>query len=178
MNSPESAVILLVEDQEDDIFLIRKAFAKAGLSNPIYVVRNGEEAVAYLMGDRPFTNRSEYPLPDLILLDLKMPRLDGFETLSWIRRQPGIRSIPVVVLTSSEELRDVNRAYSLGANSFLVKRMDFENSIQLSRTIHEFWIKASKRPETFRPSPQPTPLAQDGTLPEQRGVERGQTERE
>jgi len=157
MNSPESAVILLVEDLEDDILLIRRAFSKTGLTNPLYVVRNGEEAIAYLMGETPFTNRSEYPLPDLILLDLKMPKVDGFETLTWIRQQPGVRNIPVIVLTSSEELRDVNRAYSLGANSFLVKRMDFEDSTQLFRTIHEFWIRASKRPQLFRPAPQPNP---------------------
>src|SRR5204863_7454091 len=90
MNSPESAVILLVEDRDDDIVLIRKAFEKAELANPIYVVKNGEEAVAYLIGDAPFSNRNEYPFPDLLLLDLKMPKLDGFETLLWLRNQPGI----------------------------------------------------------------------------------------
>lgn len=158
MSSPESAVVLVVEDREDDILLIRKAFAKAGLINPLYFVRNGEEAIAYLTGDAPFTNRIEYPLPEIILLDLKMPKMDGFETLTWIRNQPGVCHIPVIVLTSSDEIREVNRAYSLGASSFLVKRMDFEDSMQLMRTIHEFWIKASRRPETFRPSPTP-PIA-------------------
>jgi CheY-like chemotaxis protein len=97
MNSPESAVILLVEDRDDDIVLIRKSFENSDLANPLYVVKNGEEGVAYLSGDSPFSNRNEYPLPDLILLDLKMPRLDGFETLLWIRNQPGIRNIPVVI---------------------------------------------------------------------------------
>lgn len=153
----ETAVILLVEDREDDIVLIRKAFSKAGLLNPLYVVRNGEEAVAYLLGDKPYANRSEYPLPDLILLDLKMPRMDGFEVLTWIRTQPGIRGLPVVVLTSSQELRDVNQAYSLGANSFLVKPLDFENSVELARLLHRYWLKSSKLPETYRPASQPTP---------------------
>src|SRR4051812_22677364 len=92
----DTAVILLVEDREDDIVIIRKSFGKAGLLNPLQVVRNGEEAVAYLMGDKPYANRGEYPLPDLILLDLKMPRMDGFEVLTWIRTQPGIRGLPVV----------------------------------------------------------------------------------
>src|SRR5438309_11574947 len=101
MSTPDSAVILLAEDREDDIFLIRKAFRTAGLNNPLYVVNDGEQAIAYLIGDGPFSNRDEYPLPDIILLDLKMPRLDGFEVLTWIRQQPGIRGLPVVVLTSS-----------------------------------------------------------------------------
>src|SRR4029077_16537789 len=104
MTSPESAVILLVEDREDDVLLIRKSFEKAELANPLYAVQNGEEAVDYLMGEAPFSNRNEYPLPDLILLDLKMPKLDGFETLLWLRNQSGIRNIPVVILTSSGDL--------------------------------------------------------------------------
>lgn len=151
MSVPDTAVVLLAEDREDDIFLIRKAFATAGLSNPLYVVNDGEQAIAYLMGDGPFSNRAEYPLPDIILLDLKMPRLDGFEVLTWIRRQPGIRGLPVVVLTSSEELRDVNRAYSLGANSFLVKPLDFENSVALVKMVEKYWIRSSKLPQTSRP---------------------------
>ena len=157
MTSPQSAVVLLVEDREDDILLIRKAFAKAGLTNPLYMVRNGEEAIAYLMGESPFSNRNEYPLPDIILLDLKMPKLDGFETLRWIRHQPGLRNLPVIVLTSSDELKDVNRAYSLGANSFLVKQMDFEDTTQLMRTINEFWIKASNLPQSYRQPLPPKP---------------------
>jgi CheY-like chemotaxis protein len=153
MNSPESAVILLAEDREDDVLLIRKAFEKAELANPIYVVRNGEEAVAYLMGDAPFSNRNEYPLPDLLLLDLKMPKLDGFETLLWIRNQPGIRNIPVVILTSSEQSGDVTQAYALGANSFLVKPADFHHSIELVKLLHRYWLRTSRLPQTFRPEP-------------------------
>jgi len=155
MNSPESAVILLVEDREDDVVLVRKAFEKAELANPVYVVRNGEEAVAYLTGDAAFANRNEYPLPDLILLDLKMPKLDGFETLLWIRNQPGIRNIPIVILTSSEQLRDVTRAYALGANSYLVKPVDFEHSIELVKVLHRYWLRTSRLPEIFRPEPKP-----------------------
>ena len=158
MTVPETAVILLVEDREDDIILIRKAFRKAQLANPLHVVRDGEEAIAYLLGDSPYSNRNEYSLPDIILLDLKMPKLDGFETLEWLRCQPGIRSLPVIVLTSSEEMRDVNRAYSLGANSFLVKPLDFENYTHLANSLHHFWLKASKLPETSRPTPAPGSL--------------------
>jgi CheY-like chemotaxis protein len=84
-----------------------------------------------------------------------MPKLDGFEVLKWIRAQPGIRGIAVVVLTSSDRLRDVNRAYALGANSFLVKPNDFANSVELARLIRQYWMATVKFPETFRPSPKP-----------------------
>jgi CheY-like chemotaxis protein len=153
MTSPESSVVLLVEDREDDVVLIRKAFERAELANPVYVVRNGEEAVSYLMGEAPFSSRNEYPLPDLILLDLKMPKLDGFETLLWIRNQSGIRNIPVVILTSSEELGDVNKAYALGANSFLVKPVDFQHSIELVKVLHRYWLRTCRLPQTFRAEP-------------------------
>jgi len=151
----ESAVILLVDDREDDILLIRRAFVRAHLSNPLQVVRDGEEAIDYLGGSTNYANRDEFPLPDLILLDLKMPKLDGFEVLKWIRAQPGICGIAVVVLTSSDHLRDVNQAYALGANSFLVKPSDFENYIELGVLLRKYWISTAKLPEAFRPSAQP-----------------------
>jgi CheY-like chemotaxis protein len=116
------------------------------------VVWNGQEAIAYLKGAGKYSNRDEYPLPDLLLLDLKMPRVNGFEVLQWIRQQPGLAPLRVLVLTSSDQIRDVNEAYRLGANSFLVKPLDFEDFAQLGYLIQEFWLKASKTPETFRPS--------------------------
>ena len=145
--------ILLAEDREDDILLICKAFADAGIQNPIFPVRNGDEVVAYLKGEGKYCNRIEYPLPDLLLLDLKMPGCDGFEVLQWIRKQPGLNTLRVLVLTSSEQIRDVNQAYRLGANSFLVKPLDFQNLIQLSQTIRDFWLQMSKTPEAFRLPP-------------------------
>ena len=148
---PDQSVILLAEDREDDILLIRKSFARAYITNPLQVVRDGEELIAYLEGEGKYANRDEYPLPDLLLLDLKMPRKDGFEVLAWIRKHPTLRSLPVVVLTSSENMRDVNNAYQLGANSFLVKPMDFENFIEMSRFIGGFWLQMNKGPETSRP---------------------------
>jgi CheY-like chemotaxis protein len=151
----DHAVILLVDDSEDDIFLVRKSFEKANLPNPLFVVRSGAEAIGYLSGQGRYSNRHENPLPDLILLDLKMPDVDGFEVLTWIRNQPGIRGIAVVVLTSSDQIRDVNQAYALGANSFLVKPMDFQNYIELSKLLREYWMKSVKTPETYRPPPKP-----------------------
>src|SRR5215204_6896678 len=135
---PDQSVILLAEDREDDIILVKKSFARAYISNPLQIVRDGEEAIAYLEGEGKFSNRAEYPLPDLVLLDLKMPRKDGLEVFKWIRQHPTLRGLPVVVLTSSESMRDVNAAYQAGANSFLVKPMDFENFIEMSRFIGGF----------------------------------------
>src|SRR5882762_10353741 len=112
---PDHAVILIAEDSEDDIVLIRRAFEKAKVLNPLHFVRDGAEAMAYLKGEGKYANRAEFPLPELLLLDLKMPRVDGFDVLRWIRQQPGLSTLRVVVLTSSEDIRDVNVAYRLGA---------------------------------------------------------------
>jgi CheY-like chemotaxis protein len=139
-----------VDDREDDVLLIRKAFQKASVPNPLQVARDGEEAVAYLGGVGKFSNRVEYPLPHLVLLDLNMPRMDGFEVLAWIRNQPGLKGMVVIVLTSSDQIRDVNRAYALGANSFFVKDLDFTNFIQLSKLIQTYWLKVAQLPESHR----------------------------
>jgi CheY-like chemotaxis protein len=157
----DTALILIVEDREDDILLIRKAFAEASLTNPIQIVRDGEEAIAYLMGEGKYSNRAEYPLPILVLLDLKLPRVDGFEVLSWIREQPGIRGLPVIVLTSSTEMRDVNRAYSLGANSFFVKELDFQDSVTLGKLLKTYWLKKTLTPQSNRPARSPHPSKED-----------------
>src|SRR5262245_27794763 len=137
---------------------MQKAFEKALLTNPVQIVRDGEEAVAYLGGQGKYANRAEYPLPVLVLLDLKLPRMDGFEVLSWIRQQEGIRGLPVIVLTSSAQINDVNRAYASGANSFFVKEIDFEQIVNLSTLIRHYWLQKAAKPETFRPDPKPLDL--------------------
>jgi len=152
---PEHAVILIAEDEEDYVFLIQKAFTEAKIPNPIHVVSTGQETLAYLKGEGKYTNRDEYPLPDLLLLDLKLPGFSGFEIIGWARSQPGLSGLRIVVLTSSDQMRDVNDAYRLGANSFLMKPYDFQDLIQFSRTINEFWLRMSRCPESFRtPKPQ------------------------
>src|SRR5436190_8325383 len=158
----DQALILLVEDRGDDILLIQRAFQRAGVTNPILAVRDGEEAIAYLSGAGPYSNRAEYPLPWLTLLDLKMPRVDGFDVLRWIRSQPELRRLIVVVLTSSEEMRDVNRAYELGANSFMVKPMDFENAVQLSSLIQKYWLSRNLFPEVQRERDKQHPSSPSG----------------
>jgi CheY-like chemotaxis protein len=139
----DTGMILLAEDREEDVILIKKAFAKANIRNPLSVVQNGEEAINYLSGVGQFSNRRLYPFPVLVLLDLKMPRVDGFEVLSWIESQPSLSALRVVVLTSSEDIRDVNKAYQLGANSFLVKPLDFHNTIAMAETILDYWLSTN-----------------------------------
>ena len=158
---PERVVILLAEDREDDILLIQRAFKKAGIINPLFIARDGEQAISYLEGTGRFSNREDFPLPDLLLLDLKMPKVDGFEVLSWVRKHPKLSSLPVVVLTSSNEIRDVNLAYRLGANSFLVKPTDFDNVVELVQGLQNYWLQSSKAPEISRDpiKPQQNPTA-------------------
>src|SRR3989442_15596838 len=148
-------LILLAEDNENHVLLIRRAFEQAGLINPLYVVSNGEEAIAYLSGEGKYANREEYPLPCLLLLDLKMPKKDGFDVLEWLRDQPSLSMLRTVVLTTSEELRDVNRAYKLGANSFLTKPIDFRDFVQLTAAVKGYWIWLSRAPEIDRSKAKP-----------------------
>ena len=147
---PDQALFLLVEDNDDHVVLIRRAFARAKIINPLQVVRSGEEALAYLEGTGRYGNRAEFPLPALILLDLKLVGMDGFDVLRWIRRQPNLKAARVVVLTSSTEIRDVNLAYQLGANSFLVKPADFEDFVSLTQALQGYWLWTDKEPEISR----------------------------
>lgn len=140
-------IMLLVEDDPNDILLIQRAFAKACLVNPLKVVRDGEEALNYLSGTGDFADRGRYPLPSLILLDLKLPRKSGLEILQWLRQQPNLKHIPVIVLTSSKESSDVSRAYDLGANSYLVKPVGFEGLLELVKSIGMYWMILNKTPE-------------------------------
>jgi CheY-like chemotaxis protein len=148
-------LILLVEDREDDIVLIQKSFKGAKIELALQIVRDGEEAISYLSGTGKYSNRAEYPLPWLVLLDLKMPRVDGFEVLQWIRNEPGLKSLTVVVLTSSEQIWDVNKAYALGANSFMVKPSDFESRTALASLINMYWLQHNRFPEATRGEARP-----------------------
>lgn len=135
-NSDQSKqLILLVDDNQDDHALIKRAFSRAGLAHPLQSVSSGIEAIAYLNDEHPYHDRTNYPLPVLVLLDVKMPGVDGFEVLRWIRHQPRFARLCVVMLTSSDEIRDANMAYQLGADSFLVKPLDFWNARELSQSL-------------------------------------------
>ncbi len=148
--APDQFLILLVDDRADDRLTIRRAFQKARVVNPIVEVASGEEAIAYLKGEGKFSNREEFPLPELILLDLKMTGLSGFDVLQWIRAEPGIHSICTIVLSGSNSVCDVNRAYELGANSFLVKPIESVEFMNLAAAVKGYWLWMNKAPETTR----------------------------
>jgi len=139
--------ILLVEDNPDDVLFIRRAFSQAQIINPLQVVGGGEEATNYFLGHGIVANRQEYPLPVLVLLDLKLPRKSGYEVLDWVRRQPLLKRIPVVILTSSRNNEDINRCYDLGANSYLVKPVQFEALLDMMKTLHLYWIFMNEKPD-------------------------------
>jgi CheY-like chemotaxis protein len=146
MENHTGFTILMVEDDADDALLIQRAFRKAKIVNPIQLVRDGDEAVAYLSGTGPYGDRRQFPLPVLIILDLKLPRRSGFEVLEWLRSQPGLKRTPVVVLTSSKETVDVNHAYELGANSYLLKPVTFEALQEIMKTVNLYWLVSSEMP--------------------------------
>src|SRR5882762_8837912 len=115
------SAILLVEDDEADIFLLRRAFRNARIANPLIEVRDGQAAIQYLSGVGAYADRARYPIPFLVLLDLRLPKLSGFEVLEWIRDQPELAELIVVVWTASAQVPEVAKAQELGANAYLVK---------------------------------------------------------
>jgi CheY-like chemotaxis protein len=142
MNEP----VLLVEDRDDDVFFMRRAWKVQGVRHPLQVARDGREAVAYLVGSEPFSDREKFPFPCLVLLDLKLPYMMGTEVLRWIRSQPQLRTLPVIMLTSSEIQRDIDEAYRLGANAFLVKPSNVAQIEGLVAVIRNFWLGANRFP--------------------------------
>lgn len=145
-------LILIAEDNEDHVLLLRRALQRGALLNPVFVVGDGEEAIAYLKGEGKFADRYEYPLPSLLLLDLKMPKKNGFEVLEWIRQQPGLRRLRIVVLTTSDAPQDVDRAYELGANAFMVKPLERKDFLQVTEAIKGYWLWMSAAPDLQTPS--------------------------
>lgn len=139
--------ILLVEDNPDDVLLIKRAFRRARIVNPLQVVTDGEAAMAYLAGEPPYEDRESYPLPLLVLLDLKLPKRSGLEVLAWLRAQILLKRLPVVVLTASRETPDINKAYDLGANSYLVKPVAFEDLVEMVKTLGLYWLILNEYPE-------------------------------
>lgn len=139
--------ILLVEDDSNDVILIQRAFKKVNTMVSIQVVTDGEQAVAYLAGNEPYADREDYPVPELVLLDLKLPRKPGLEVLEWLRQQPGLKRLPVVALTSSKLTADINKAYELGINSYLVKPMAFDDLLKMIKTLNLYWLTFNEMPE-------------------------------
>lgn len=142
----QDKVILYVEDDADDVFFLERAFSKAGVTNPLVVVRDGQSALEYLAGKGRFADREKHPMPCLILLDLNLPKKNGFEVLKWIRHQPGFFTIAVVILSASNQPKDVHEACALGANAYLVKPPSADQLVKLARSIRDFWLTHSQSP--------------------------------
>ena len=134
------ANILLVEDREEDVFFLRRAFKSAELPHSITHVADGEEAIKYLSREAPYNDDALYPVPDVVVLDLKMPKKDGFEVLQWLREQTALRPAPVVVLTSSERPDDIKKAKDLGARSYYSKPIDFTKLVGVAKDINRRWL--------------------------------------
>ncbi len=132
--------ILQVEDDENDVFMLQHVFNQTGIACPLRVVRNGQEAMDYLSGRGLFEDREKYPLPCLMLLDLKLPVRTGFEVLQWIRNDPVFKNLVVVVFSSSEIISDVRRAYEAGANSYVVKPFELSKAIELGQLLKGWWL--------------------------------------
>jgi CheY-like chemotaxis protein len=137
----ESGHILVAEDDPTDAYFFQRAFKRAGLPVTLHFVRDGQEVLDYLQGEGQFADRAAHPLPQLVLLDLKMPRLDGFEVLEWVRKQPRFTGLQVVIFSGSGESRDINRAYGLGANWYLVKPHSMEELTALVGRFKKFWLQ-------------------------------------
>jgi RNA polymerase sigma factor (sigma-70 family) len=141
-------MILMVEDDPDQVLLTQRALARANLVNPLRIVANGEQAIAYLSGKEPYDNRKANPLPSLVLLDLKLPGIGGLEVLEWIRHQSPLKHLPVAVLTVSINPNDQKRATELGVSAYLCKPVDSEGLLAMMKSIGMYWMILSKSQES------------------------------
>jgi len=145
----ENKIILLVEDNPDDKLLAQRAFKKNGINTRLVTVRDGAEALDYLFGSGDYTGRDMREMPEIILLDLKLPRVDGFEVLRRMRSQEMTRLLPVVVLSSSLEPQDLVKSYLLGANSYIRKPVDFGEFTKVVRELWTYWLSFNQNPPLF-----------------------------
>jgi CheY-like chemotaxis protein len=140
----EPGHILVAEDDPTDAYFFERAFRRADIPVALHFVRDGQEVLDYLQGAGQYADRTRYPLPHLLLLDLKMPRLDGFNVLEWVRKRPALNNMLIVIFSSSDEPRDINRAYGLGANSYLVKPHSMAELTALVGRFKKYWLETSK----------------------------------
>jgi CheY-like chemotaxis protein len=140
--------VLLVEDDLNDIFLVKRAFKMAHIQNPLQVVTDGQEAIAYLRGEGKYADRQAHPLPKLVVMDIKMPRKSGFEVLTWIKGDNHVlRRIPVIIVSSSDNPADINHACEQGANAYMIKPVDFRAVEHLFESITHYWGLECAKPE-------------------------------
>ncbi|QBM18370.1 response regulator rcp1 [Marinobacter sp. JH2] len=138
--------ILMADDDPLDQLLTKEAFEEAKAVNPLYFVDNGVELMRYLRREPPYTNEVEYPMPGLILLDLNMPKMDGRECLTEIQKDPRLRFLPIIVMTTSNREEEVLKSYQLGANSYIAKPVDFEKLVAQVKAFHAYWCSVVELP--------------------------------
>ncbi len=162
--SLKSATVLLAEDDPNDAFLVQRAFKKAELPHRLVHAADGQQAVDYLSGVPPFDDRLAHPFPDLLLLDLKMPRLNGFEVLEWLQGKAEFRALPAIVLSSSDHQADIEQARALGAAEYYRKPGDPAELLGIIRALDERWLQRNHSLFRVEPiAPVPLPLARDET---------------
>jgi CheY-like chemotaxis protein len=132
--------VLIADDDSNDVFFLRRAFQKAGLGHPVLDVPDGERAIHYLSGDETYADRSQFPIPSLMFLDLKMPKVSGFEVLEWIKNRKDLGDLKVVVLSSSGLQSDIQRARALGAHDYCVKPADIDDMISMVKELAAKWL--------------------------------------
>jgi CheY-like chemotaxis protein len=141
-------VVLLVEDEPSDAALIVRAFGRGVANSKVIRLSDGDQVVSYLRGDPPYDERITYPMPSVILLDIKLPRRSGFEVIEWVRGQPRpLNRMMIVMLTSSRHQTDINRAYELGANSYLTKPDSAQRLIELAMQFRDYWFRWNEMPD-------------------------------
>jgi CheY-like chemotaxis protein len=159
MNADNIQPVLYAEDDENDVFLMERAFDKVGVRYSLKAVPDGKHAIAYLSGTPPYTDPAENPLPALVLVDLSMPGTSGHDVLQWVRSQPRLSEIPVIVLTSSNQESDIHRAYLMGASGYMIKPGDPDELLRIVKAIDDKWLSGKKEPvsftdlSAFRPAP-------------------------
>ena len=153
-----TGTILIVEDDSNDVFFMQQAFKKAGVFNPVQVVSDGQQAIDYFNGDGKYADRGVFPLPGLVLLDLKLPYVMGLDVLKWIRQETEAAAI-VLIFSSSRDESDIAAAYRLGANGYLIKPLEVSKLLELVNSIKDYWLTHNS------PPPHPTAQAKHGNLP-------------
>lgn len=143
---PENCILMMADDDPDDREFVEEAFAESGFTGRFRVVEDGAELISYLKQEGDYTDQKANPQPNLILLDLNMPKIDGYQALEVIKNDPNLRTIPIVVLTTSESQEDISRTYGLGVNSFITKPSGFDNLVKMAEGINQYWLNLVKLP--------------------------------
>lgn len=138
--------ILVAEDDENDVFFLKRAFKDAGIENPLHVTTDGQETIEWLSTAQNSADRALHPLPCLLILDLKMPRKTGMDVLRWLRQEPTLHCLPTIIFSSSAHRHDVERAYRLGVNAFVVKPSGNEERKEFAQSLKLFWLNFNKPP--------------------------------